>query len=47
MMALDDDKGRGRKPRIVSDVITSIRDEFDIDRRSALATMVYVSILTE
>ena len=46
-MALDDDKGRGRKPRIVSDVITSIRDEFDIDRRSALATMVYVSILTE
>ena len=47
MMALDDDKGRGRKPRIVSDVIMSIRDEFDIDRRSALATMVYVSILTE
>ena len=47
--SLDDDKGRGRKPRIDSDTITSIRDEFDIDRRltvSALATMAYVSIWT-
>jgi len=47
--SLDDDKGRGRKPRIDSDAITSILDEFDIDRRltvSALATMAYVSIWT-
>ena len=47
--SLDDDKGRGRKPRIDSDAITSILDEFDIDRRltvSALATMAYVGIWT-
>jgi len=47
--SLDDDKGRGRKPRIDSDAITSIRDEFNIDHRltvSALATMAYVSIWT-
>ena len=30
--SLDDDKDRGPKPRIDSDAITSIRDEFDIDR---------------
>ena len=30
--SLDDDKGSGRKPRLDSDAITSIRDEFDIDR---------------
>ena len=46
---LDDDNGKGRKPRIESDTITSNRDEFDIDRRltvSHLATMAYVSIWT-
>ena len=46
---LDDDKGKGRKPRIYSDAITSIWDEFNIDRRLAvshLATMAYVSIWT-
>ena len=31
--SLDNDKDRGRKPRIDSDAITSIWDEFDIDRR--------------
>ena len=46
----NDDKGRGQKPRIESDAITSIRDALDIDLRltvlSLIATMAYVSIWT-
>jgi len=42
-------EGRGQKPRIDSEAIMSIRDEFDIDRHltvSALVTMSYVSYMT-
>ena len=43
-------QGQGRKLRIDSDAITSIRDESDIDRRltvsAFIATMAYVSIWT-
>ena len=42
-------EGRGQKPRIDSEAIMSIRDEFDIDWRltvSALVAMAFVSIWT-
>ena len=47
--SLVDDKYIGQKPRVYSDAITSIREEFDIDlclTVSAIATMAYVSIWT-
>ena len=47
--SLVDDKDIGQKPRVDSDAITSIREEFDIDlclTVSAIATMAYVSIWT-